>query len=342
MQILVDLQTINSPPGYPEPIIKDDIKIKAEPHVQSEPVVIKSDIESNPRSKPQPTINCSHYETIPASFKHKVTALTSFMGSGNTWTRHLIHRASGYWTGSIYSDTALHINGMIPEFIKPLDCEDAQDNSPYILVKSHRWPDWAEGINPICKSNRGCPCEFQQAVFIVRNPFDAILSEFQRQRSIEKYGEKSGNSHTEKLSKTEIFEIQEKWEKFATNMARHWFNLVKGWVADYDRGQVKIVCYEKLVKNPKTEINSVLEFLDLNSDKMAERAHCLNTEIEGKFHRKKEFTSYEVYNDKMMKTVVDYVRKARQILEDKNQVDCFDGFEIPDEIMKKFEDEVAK
>lgn len=131
LQILVDLQTINSPPGYPEPIIKDDIKIKAEPHVQSEPVVIKSDIESKPRSKPQPTINCSHYETIPASFKHKVTALTSFMGSGNTWTRHLIHRASGYWTGSIYSDTALHINGMIPEFIKPLDCEDAQDNSPY-------------------------------------------------------------------------------------------------------------------------------------------------------------------------------------------------------------------
>ena len=117
--------------GKSETFEKDDIKIKAEPHVQSEPVVIKSDIESKPRSKPQPTINCSHYETIPASFKHKVTALTSFMGSGNTWTRHLIHRASGYWTGSIYSDTALHINGMIPEFIKPLDCEDAQDNSPY-------------------------------------------------------------------------------------------------------------------------------------------------------------------------------------------------------------------
>ena len=29
-----------------------------------------------------------------------IVALSSFPGSGNTWARHLLHMASGYWTGN--------------------------------------------------------------------------------------------------------------------------------------------------------------------------------------------------------------------------------------------------
>ena len=32
--------------------------------------------------------------------KRPIIALSSFPGSGNTWARHLLHMASGYWTGN--------------------------------------------------------------------------------------------------------------------------------------------------------------------------------------------------------------------------------------------------
>ncbi|XP_076810522.1 sialate:O-sulfotransferase 1-like [Clavelina lepadiformis] len=35
------------------------------------------------------------------------TVLTSFPGSGNTWTRHLLERATGIYTGSVYGDKLL-------------------------------------------------------------------------------------------------------------------------------------------------------------------------------------------------------------------------------------------
>ena len=79
------------------------------------------------------------------SDRYPITALTSFPGSGNTWVRHLIHKASGYWTGSIYPDEDLHNNGMIPPWNVELNCTEFRDRSPYILVKSHKWPTLAEG-----------------------------------------------------------------------------------------------------------------------------------------------------------------------------------------------------
>ena len=39
------------------------------------------------------------------------TALMSFPGSGNTWMRHLIETATGFFTGSVYNDKGLHQNG---------------------------------------------------------------------------------------------------------------------------------------------------------------------------------------------------------------------------------------
>ena len=95
------------------------------------------EIRQKSSEKTPKVINCSHYETIPSSSKHKVTALASFMGSGNTWTRHLIHRASGYWTGSIYYDTALRAQGMIPTWNTPLNCGTVQNGSPYRVVNKN-------------------------------------------------------------------------------------------------------------------------------------------------------------------------------------------------------------
>lgn len=42
--------------------------------------------------------------------KHLV-ALASFPGAGNTWTRHLIELATGFYTGSYYFDGSLYNKG---------------------------------------------------------------------------------------------------------------------------------------------------------------------------------------------------------------------------------------
>ena len=44
-----------------------------------------------------------------------MTALHSFPGSGNTWLRFLIERASGYYTGSCFRDVSLIKGGFMGE-----------------------------------------------------------------------------------------------------------------------------------------------------------------------------------------------------------------------------------
>merc|ERR1712136_377139 len=40
-------------------------------------------------------------------------AISSFPGSGNTWARHLIHKATGYWTGNRRSSKQLKDAGWL-------------------------------------------------------------------------------------------------------------------------------------------------------------------------------------------------------------------------------------
>ena len=58
-------------------------------------------------------------------------AISSFPGSGNTWARHLIHMATGYWTGNRRSSKVLKEAGWLGE---DLECKDAET----IVQKTHR------------------------------------------------------------------------------------------------------------------------------------------------------------------------------------------------------------
>ena len=57
-----------------------------------------------------------------------ITGLLSYPGSGNTWLRYLIQRATGYVTGSVYFSKVLYQNGFPGEKL---------DNGSAIVVKSH-------------------------------------------------------------------------------------------------------------------------------------------------------------------------------------------------------------
>jgi len=99
----------------------------------------------------------------------KKVALASFPGSGSTWSRTLLEDATGVFTGAIYCDKKLKGDGFIGEYIT---------TGNVIAVKSH------QHLMNIPNPDRKHSVSFDAVIFIIRNVFDAIVSE--RKRSISK------------------------------------------------------------------------------------------------------------------------------------------------------------
>ena len=109
----------------------------------------------------------------------KVVALVSETGSGNTWVRGLLERVTGICTGAIYCDPALRNSGMVGEFVV----------GPSVLVVKTHTPDYQwEGVaHP---DRRADPHHndgyYASAILLVRNPFDAFVSEWNRFVTVQK------------------------------------------------------------------------------------------------------------------------------------------------------------
>ena len=119
--------------------------------------------------------------------------LASYPGSGNTWVRGLFQKVTGLCTGGIYCDVALRQNGYPGESIR---------SGATFLVKSHLIdPRW-EGVKYDSQSSftyfkyREHVPVFSGGVFILRNPFHAMVAEFKREA-----WENSSTHHTSSLGK---------------------------------------------------------------------------------------------------------------------------------------------
>ena len=106
-------------------------------------------------------------------------ALVSFPGSGNTWVRQLLEAASGVCTGSTMCDMSLRYAGFTGERIT---------SGSVLVVKTHKAaPNWISDAIPHKKN--APPSDsvlhkehvlFQSAILIVRNPLNALVSEWTR------------------------------------------------------------------------------------------------------------------------------------------------------------------
>ena len=99
------------------------------------------------------------FSLFPAGSRR--VAITSFPGSGNTWARHLLHMGSGIWTGNARSSEKLKDVGWQGEDIP---CKEGRT----IAIKTHKW-------HTVKK------CAYEAAIILVRNPFYALVAEFNRQ-----------------------------------------------------------------------------------------------------------------------------------------------------------------
>lgn len=101
--------------------------------------------------------------------RHPV-ALASLPGSGNTWVRGLLETATGMCTGAVYCDISLRVTGFTGEFVR---------SGSTLVVKTHEnVPIWVGSRFPrYLSENHG---RYGSAIFIIRNPFRALIAEWNR------------------------------------------------------------------------------------------------------------------------------------------------------------------
>jgi len=225
---------------------------------------------------------CSKMQFFNADPKNRVV-LTSVPGSGNTWLRYLVEKASGYFTGSIYRDTPVFRKGFLGEMTRG-----------GILIKHHLYEDELKRFNAI--------------VFIIRDPYQSMISEFQRQKT---------KSHTGVVEKDRFksdFVIYDKetLRVLATKLLA-------------SQKPIYIIHYNDLVRDPINEVRKLLDFPPLapiRTNDVTERLFCLSASTTGPFRRHHKPIDFDPFNDTIKQEVNGVISDVRQLLNAR-------GFSLP-------------
>ncbi|XP_047670499.1 WSC domain-containing protein 2-like [Tachysurus fulvidraco] len=154
---------------------------------------------------------CMDRRFLPTRSK-RLTALASFPGAGNTWARHLIELATGYYTGSYYFDGSLYNKGFKGE-------RDHWRSGRTVCIKTH-------------ESGRKEIDAFDSSILMIRNPYKALMAEFNR-----KYGGHIGFASQAHWKGKE-------WPEFVKNYAPWWASHTLDWL-QYGKN-VHLVHFEEL------------------------------------------------------------------------------------------------
>lgn len=138
------------------------------------------------------------------------------------------------------------------------------------MIKTHRPP-----TNP--KYNE----KYDKAVLLIRNPFDAFQSEFNRQKS------QPNHRHTG-FADTEVYKHE--WKSFVEikqKFGENWYAFHKSWIEHYKESRnIHIIFYEDLVKDTESELKKLLGFLAVDFTK--KELKCTIENKEGLYHRPKK------------------------------------------------------
>jgi hypothetical protein len=239
--------------------------IEPEPEMNLDNNTSNNEITTINEQTSSPTTWCDKsLRLLPRTLKN-ITLLASYPGSGNTWMRHLIQSGSRVLTGSAYNDTSLAI-----EF----PGEGRKDGS-VVIVKTH-YPCFAcwrvPSTNaPVTEDQSGKRSYVlaNAAIVIVRNPFDAILSEFNRIFS--------GFNHTGVVSSKEIWNSGPKglFTSFVRKRTISWlrhttFYLSKRIISNNtvlipwrdENGKISLIMYyEQFKQQPAQYLQAIFNFL---------------------------------------------------------------------------------
>ena len=91
---------------------------------------------------------CHDLQRLNFEDKFPYVALASFMGSGNTWMRHLLQTYTGFSCSSLYNDGDIRKNSELTRLVIMINDQycGANQYSQFIAIKTHRWPSFMKEV----------------------------------------------------------------------------------------------------------------------------------------------------------------------------------------------------
>ncbi|NXH58253.1 WSCD1 protein, partial [Rhabdornis inornatus] len=216
--------------------------------------------------------------------KSKVfVALSSFPGAGNTWARHLIEHATGYYTGSYYFDGALYNKGFKGE-------KDHWRSRRTICVKTH-------------ESGKTEIEMFDSAILLIRNPYKSLMAEFNR-----KYAGHLGYATDRNWKSKE-------WPDFVNSYSSWWASHVLEWLKYGKR--LLVVHYEELKQSLIPTLKEMVEFLNVTVTE--DRLLCVENNRDGSFKRSgAKQKDFEPFTQEMKDLINKYILTVDEALRERN------------------------
>ncbi|NXB46402.1 WSCD1 protein, partial [Leucopsar rothschildi] len=216
--------------------------------------------------------------------KSKVfVALSSFPGAGNTWARHLIEHATGYYTGSYYFDGALYNKGFKGE-------KDHWRSRRTICVKTH-------------ESGKTEIEMFDSAILLIRNPYKSLMAEFNR-----KYAGHLGYATDRNWKSKE-------WPDFVNSYSSWWASHVLEWLKYGKR--LLVVHYEELKQSLIPTLREMVEFLNVTVTE--DRLLCVENNRDGNFKRSgAKQKDFEPFTQEMKDLINKYILTVDEALRGRN------------------------
>ncbi|NXT36350.1 WSCD2 protein, partial [Pelecanoides urinatrix] len=225
---------------------------------------------------------CMDRRFLPTRAKQLV-ALASFPGAGNTWARHLIELATGFYTGSYYFDGSLYNKGFKGE-------RDHWRSGRTICIKTH-------------ESGQKEIESFDSAILLIRNPYKALMAEFNR-----KYGGHIGfAAHAHWKGK--------EWPEFVANYAPWWATHTLDWLR-YGK-KVLVVHFEDLKRDLFVQLQRMVGLLGIAA--CQDRLLCVEGQKDGNFKRSGlRKLEYDPYTPEMRKMISGYIKMVDTALKLRN------------------------
>ncbi|CAK8671338.1 unnamed protein product [Clavelina lepadiformis] len=228
---------------------------------------------------------CSRIKILPPGNYVKIV-LTSAPGSGNTWTRFLLESATGYYTGSTYKDGSLDELGYFGEMRL----------NQTIIIKDHMF------------RGKSYMRKYDAAILVVRNPYEAAISNFNRHMS---------HNYTGFADRSAFNSLA-----FERDLDVHpgvWRNLFQFVIES--KKPFLLVFYHNLVENPVAETRRMVKFVSqeagLKVDDLEDRLLCLSQQTSGRAQRKKSKQGFprDLFTDDMKRNLNAQVTAVREMLE---------------------------
>uniref|UniRef100_A0A8C8H8D4 WSC domain-containing protein n=1 Tax=Oncorhynchus tshawytscha TaxID=74940 RepID=A0A8C8H8D4_ONCTS len=191
---------------------------------------------------------CTERKFLPEK-SSSLVALSSFPGAGNTWVRHLIELATGYYTGSYYFDGTLYNRGFKGE-------KDYWKSGRTICVKTH-------------ESGRREIEMYDSVILLIRSPYRSLMAEFNR-----KCAGHLGYASDQHWKTKE-------WPEFVGSYASWWASHVLDWLRFGRR--VLVVHFEELQTALVPQLRSITSFL--NTTVTEDKLLCAESNQDGHFKR---------------------------------------------------------